>query len=545
MKSLGALLMTIGVVAAGCTFLAALLLGVALLPDASPVGVLWAWDGVLLAFLFFRIWGIATDLRVDDALSMQNFLHLPLAPSDVFVLNTVALHLQPSPLIFGAALLGLSLASIVAEGPGHLVLLPLALATLWCVIALTRQLQTLLAALMVNKRRRGTIVAVSFLVAMLLIQAPNIYMQIELWSERDQPDRVSEHVNGKPLDPGATPQWLLIPNLALPPGWLAYGAYQAKQDRYWPAALATLALLAITGWSLRRSYRSTLQVYRRMERGRASGGAAPASDPRFRRLWRRVSDAYWRFFPTVPAAIGRASLRQWLRSPHGKYALLTPILVLLFVLLAALRFEDMAKAQPYVGVGLAALCSAPVAFASNVFGWDRGGFRVLLAADPPRHLVLLGKHLGLIPMALGPGIAAFVAVQLLVPQPAMHILASMLQYAVFCLVLFMVGGHFSITDPWAAPFNSLKQRGEAIASSLGAFFAAAFAVGLIMLAIAGSLALERLIAGVAWPIPIYLGVSLVELVCVAMWYRHVVLRQAEALPREEGRIVEAINTPVD
>ena len=543
MKGLGALLMTIGVVAAGCTFVAALLLGVLLLPDASPVGVLWAWDGVLLAFLFFRVWGIATDLRVDDALSMQNFLHLPLAPSDVFLLNAIALHLQPSPLIFGAALLGLSVASVFALGPGHVILLPLALATLWCVIALTRQLQSYLAALMVNKRRRGTIVAVSFLVAMLLIQAPNIYMQIELWSERDQPDRVSEHVNGKPLDPGATPQWLLIPNLVLPPGWLAYGAYQAKQDRYWPAALATLGLLAITGWSLRRSYRSTLRVYRRMEGGRAPGRREPASKPTTRR--RRISDVYWGVLPRVPAAIGRASLRQWFRSPHGKYALLAPILVLLFVLLAALRFEDMAKAQPYLGVGLAALCSAPVAFASNVFGWDRGGFRFLLATDPPRHLVLLGKHLGLIPMALGPGIAAFVAVQLLMPQPVTHILASMLQYAVFCLVLFMVGAHFSITDPWPAPFNSLKQRGEAIASSLGVLFVAAFAVGLIMLAIAGLLALERVIAGVAWSIPVYLGVSIVELVAVATWYRHVVMRQAEALAREEARILEAINTPVD
>ena len=148
-------------------------------------------------------------------------------------------------------------------------------------------------------------------------------------------------------------------------------------------------------------------------------------------------------------------------------------------------------------------------------------------------------------MTLGPGIAAFVAVQLLMPQPVLHILASMLQYAVFCLVLFMVGTHFSITDPWAAPFNSLKQRGEAIASSLGAFLVAALAVGLIMLAIAGLLALERLIAGVAWSIPVFLGVSIVELAFVASWYRHVVLRQAEALPREEARILEAINTPVD
>ncbi|MCY3811159.1 MAG: hypothetical protein OXH15_05135 [Gammaproteobacteria bacterium] len=544
MKSLGAFLMAIGVVAAGFAFLLALSLGIFLLPDASPVGVLWAWDGVLIGFLFFRVWGIATDLRVDDVLSMHNFLHLPLNPGDVFVLNVVALHVQPSPLIFGAALLGLSLASVFALGPAHVILLPLALAAFWCVIAVTRQLQTFVAALMVNKRRRGTIVAVSFLVAMLLIQAPNIYVQVGLWSERDQPDPVpAEQENGEALAPGEVSRWLLIPTLAVPPGWLAYGAYQAKQDRYWPAALATLGFLAITGWSLSRSYRSTLQVYRHTERARARPRHRSASSSATRR--RRIADAYWGVFPTVPAAIGRASLRQWFRSPQGKYGFLAPIMAFAFVLVAALRFEDMAQAQPYLGVGLAAFCCAPAGFANNVFGWDRGGFRVLLAAAPPRHLVLLGKHLGLIPITLGPGFAALVVVQLGWPQPATHFFASMLQLALFCLVVFMVGTHFSITDPWAASFNSLKQRGEAMASNLGAFFAAAFAVGVMMLAIAALLAVERLLAGAAWTIPVYLVASMIELAFVAAWYRRVLLRQARALPAQEDRILEAITTPVD
>ena len=544
MKSVGALLMAIAVVAAGCAFLMALLLGVFLLPDASPVAVLWAWDGVLLAFVFFRVLGVATDLRVADALSMQNFLHLPLAPRDVFVLNAVAQHLQPSPLIFGAALLGLSVASIFALGPGHVILLPLALAAFWCVIALTRQLQTFVAALMVNKRRRGTIVAVSFMIMMLLIQGPNIYVQAVRWSDRDQTDpEPAEAVIGEALDRGEASRWLLMPNLALPPGWLAYGAYQAKQDRYWPAALATLGLLAISGWSLRRSYRSTLQVYRQPERARARRRRQSASSSATRR--RPIADAYWGVFPTVPAAIGRASLRQWFRSPQGKYGFLAPIMVFGLLLVGALRFEDMAQAQPYLGVGLAAFCCAPAGFASNVFGWDRGGFRVLLAADPPRHLVLLGKHLGLIPITLGPGFAALVVVQLGWPQPATHFFASMLQLALFCLVAFMVGTHFSITGPWAASFNSLKQRGEAVASNLGAFFAAAFAVGVMMLTIAALLAIERLIAELAWPIPVYLVASMIEFAFVAAWYRRVLLRQARALPSQEDRILEAINTPVD
>lgn len=544
MKGLGALLVAISAVVAGGVFVSALLLGFFLLPNASPVGVLMAWDGVLVAFLFFRVWGIATDLRVADALSMQNFLHLPLAPSDVFILNAIALHLQPSPLIFGAALLGLSLASMIALGPAHAILLPLALASFWCVIALTRQLQTFLAALMVNKRRRGTIVAVSVMFAMLLIQSPNILMQVQLWDAERSGTASREEVKVEPLDSGEAPQWLLATNLALPPGWLAYGAYEAKQDRYWPAAAGTLGLLAIVGWSLRRSYRSALRVYRRTERGRRSRSSTQAPGPRIRR--RPIAEAIWRTFPAMSATVGRASLRQWVRSPHGKQALLTPILIVMFTALVALRLEEISKGQPYVGLGLAALCSfGPIQFAINVFGWDRGGFRVLLATDPPRHLVLLGKNLGLLPISLGPGLVALVGVQLLWPQPASHFLACILQLVVFCLVLFMIGNHFSITAPWAASFMSLKQRGEAMAPNLGALVTTAGAVGAIMLAIAGLLALERLIADAAWPIPLYLIFSVLEFGLVASWYRHVLLHQAEALPAQEERILEAITTPVD
>lgn len=553
MRGLGAFLVAISAVVAGCAFLAALSFGIVFLPDASPVGVLLAWDGVLLAFLFFRLWGIATDLRVDDVLSMQNFLHLPLAPSDVFVLNAIALHMQPSPLIFGAALLGLSLASIFALGLGHAILVPLALASFWCVIALTRQLQTFLAALMVNKRRRGTVVAVSLLFFMVLIQAPNIFLQVEFWrdrqaedsSERDRSEAVhAVQVAGETLAFDEPPRWLVATNLALPPGWLAYGAYETKRDRHWPAAAGTLGLLAITGWSLRRGYRSALRVYRRKERRR--GGGKNERTPSLRARRSPIADAYWSVFPAIPAAIGRASLRQWIRSPHGKYALVVPIMVLVFVVLAALRFEDISKAQPYLGLGLAAFCSlAPAVFISNVFGWDRGGFRLLLATDPPRHLVLLGKHLGLMPLALGLGVAALVAVQVLWPQPASHFLASILQLVVFALVLFLIGNQFSITGPWAASFVSLKQRGEAIASNFGTLIAAVFAVLVIMLAIAGILALERRLADAGWPIPLYLIISVLELGAGAAWYRHTLMRQGQAMPRHEERILEVINTAVD
>ena len=116
---------------------------------------------------------------------------------------------------------------------------------------------------------------------------------------------------------------------------------------------------------------------------------------------------------------------------------------------------------------------------------------------------------------------------------------------VFCLVLFMIGNHFSITGPWAASFMSLKQRGEAVASNLGALLGTALVVGVIMLATAGVLALERLVADAGWAIPLYLISSILELGIAAVWYRDAVLHQAKTMPAQEERILEAINTPVD
>ena len=80
---------------------------------------------------------------------------------------------------------------------------------------------------------------------------------------------------------------------------------------------------------------------------------------------------------------------------------------------------------------------------------------------------------------------------------------------------------------------------------MGVVLIAVFALAVIMLANVALLALERLMAGVAWPIPVYLVASMIELAFVAGWYRRVLLRQAKALPREEDGILEAINTPVD
>ena len=71
------------------------------------------------------------------------------------------------------------------------------------------------------------------------------------------------------------------------------------------------------------------------------------------------------------------------------------------------------------------------------------------------------------------------------------------------------------------------------------------AVGVIMLATVGVLALERLIADAAWPVPLYLIFSVLELGLAAAWYRHVLLHQAETLSAQEERILEAITTPVD
>jgi len=156
-------------------FLLGLLLGAATLSAASADLVMLVWDGVVVVFLFFWTTGVMTELQRSEVLSLDKLLHLPVSPFGAFCMNYLGSLVSVCLVLFVPGMIGLCLALVMGRGAALLPLFPLLLAFLLMVTALTYQFQGWLAAMMTNKRRRRTILAVLTSVFLLFTQLPSLF----------------------------------------------------------------------------------------------------------------------------------------------------------------------------------------------------------------------------------------------------------------------------------------------------------------------------------------------------------------------------------
>jgi hypothetical protein len=97
-----------------------------------------------------------------------------------------------------------------------------------------------------------------------------------------------------------------------------------------------------------------------------------------------------------------------------------------------------------------------IALLFNQFGFDRDGFRALVLLPVPRKLLLLGKTLAVLPLALGVFTVLLILVTVLSHLPLWAALAALLQFAAAFLALSTVGNLFSILVPYRIAPGSLK-----------------------------------------------------------------------------------------
>jgi ABC-2 type transport system permease protein len=145
------ILKVIAIIASVALFFTALILGMWLLPKATPDHVLYLWTGITVAFLFFWMLGVMTELQRSEVLSIEKLFHFPISPGNAFVINYLSSLVSLSLILFLPAMIGLAVASVVALGPWMLVSLPLLLAFVLMVTAITYQFRGWLATLMVDK----------------------------------------------------------------------------------------------------------------------------------------------------------------------------------------------------------------------------------------------------------------------------------------------------------------------------------------------------------------------------------------------------------
>lgn len=513
--------------ASAATLVAGFLVGALILRQVRATVLMFVWDGVAGVFLFFWMVELVNELQRSEILSLQNFFHLPVSLSTVFLINYVASLFTLATNLFVPFMAGLSAGLVFSRGPLMLFLFPLFSAFLLMVTALTYQLRGWLASLMENKRRRRTIVTVVTLMMLLTFQVPNLL-------------RFSSFGAKAPQNAGQTVRKV---NEVIPAGWLPYGAVTLAEGRLYPATLAIFSMGLIAVASLRRSYRTTLRLYTgqfkaKKPRKEALSSAGKTAVPSASFLERRIP-----WLSEQASAVAFATFRSLTRAPEAKMMLLTPVIFTLVFGSTFLRSHSNPSEmlRPMMATGLMAfVLLGLMQLAANQFGFDRSGFRVFVLAGAPRHDILMGKNLAVLPFAVGLGLLGTIALQFAFPMRIDHLIAIPFQLVSMYLMYSLVLNLLSILAPAAVASGTMRPvrfKGLAILIHLLFFFFVlpiALAVTLIPLGI------EFLLRESFRYLPVYLSLSVIEFTVILYLYPRALVSQGRFLQAREQRILEIV-----
>ena len=130
------------------------------------------WDGLVAVFLFLWTIGIVTELQRSEIIDLSRLLHLPVSLSGRVSAQLSRVALEFDPGADGAGHAGLDAGLVLGRGLAMALSCPLVLAFFFMVTAWTYCLRGWLAALMVNKRRRRTVIMGVTLAFVLLANCP-------------------------------------------------------------------------------------------------------------------------------------------------------------------------------------------------------------------------------------------------------------------------------------------------------------------------------------------------------------------------------------
>lgn len=587
-----AVLLVLGIVIFAGGFLVSFLIGAYALAKVHPIYIMLAWDAVAAAFLFFWLIGLVHDLQRSETLSLDKFLHLPVSLTNAFLINYVTSLVCPCMVIFLPVMIGLTLGLTAARGPAMLGVLPLVLAFLLMVTALTYQFQGWLAALMVNKRRRRTVMVVATMAIILIAQLPQLINFVGPWNQRrtiaagqrrneqvadleaalntgritrrEYEQRMAELRRAEEARRDQNRQALVqleetatMANLVLPPGWLPLGAWGLADSNPLPALLGTLGLGLIGGGSLWRSYRTTLRIYTgQLTAGdkRPAAATVPPAAPKAAATATATPTSLLleRKLPGLSeqaAAIALAGFRSLLRAPEAKMMLLSPIIMLVvFGGMLVTRGGNPAEyVRPLIATGALAMVLLSMGqVAGNQFGFDRSGFRVFVLCSAPRGDILLGKNLATAPVAAAMAGVIVVALQIVTPLRWDHFLATLPQFVSMYFLYCLLANWLSIFAPMPIAAGSLRPANMKFVPFL-LHFAFTFAFGAVMGPTLAPLGIEFLLRQAGWAtwVPVCLILSLAVCAGVLVLYRLLLPLQGEVLQAREQQILQTVTTKAE
>lgn len=554
------------------------------LPQANEQVRLFVWDGIVAAILFFWMIGLLAELQRSESLSLDKFLHLPVSLTGAFLINYFSSLFSVTLMVFVPGMIGLILGQTIAHGPLMLLALPLLLASVFALTAVTYQFQGWLATLMANPRRKRTVVILltgGFILMAQLPQLANIMrpgrfdtesfkleleehaqltneltskkitqaeyqkQQVEL-QKRQQERREAKNQNSLE-NAGATARFL---SAIFPPGWLALGAADLTEKRVLWALIGILGLSLIGSASLLRAYRTTIRLYTGHYSSKERKVASPPSTKPPLSNKPRLLEWQLPRISEQASAVAVAAFRSLTRAPEAKMALLAPIIMAIVfggIILSTDESPPRAVRPIMVfGVSSMILFISGLQLIGNQFGYDRTGFRSYVLSPTPRKDILIGKNVAVAPLAIGLGLIGVAFVGGFYPLRIDHYPAAIAQLLASYLLFCLLANVLSMFAPMAMAAGSMKATnvkfGPVILQMVFLMF-----IPLALLPAALPIGLEALLeqTDVVRGFPIALPLSLVVLVLSFLLYRAMIRVEGDWLLLREKKVLEVVTSKTD
>jgi ABC-2 type transport system permease protein len=563
-------------------FIACFMLGLYAIPKAAPAHLMFAWDALILAFLFFWGIGLVTELQRTEPLSLSKFLHLPVSVTGAFLINYLSSLVRLSLIVFGPAMFGFALALYWVKGISLLPTLPSLAAFVLMVTALTYQVQGWLGALMSNPRRRRTVIVATTMIFVLIVQLPNLLNFLAPWGPHQRANRSAipaeelakldrafeaqefdareyarrqqeilqeDQLARQQADRESAEQWeqtARLVNMVLPVGWLPLGVMAAAEGHVIPSILGLLGMTLIGAASLWRAYRTTIGLYQgQFTKRKGRPAPAVASLASARKPGVLLLEARLPGLSEPVSAIALVGLRSLVRSPEAKMMLLTPLIMIPIFgsMLWRGRYNTPESIRPLVAIGgMVLVLLGLLQLMGNQFAFDRDGFRVFVLCAAPRRDILLGKNLAFAPVALGMAAIVLTIIQLVCPMRLDHFLAMFPQYISMFLLFCIFTNLLSIYAPVYVAAGSLKPSNPKVSTVLLQLVMFMFLFPLTQAPTLLPLGIEVVLRflGRTAGAPIYLLLSLAQCAAVVIIYHFSLDLLGGLFQAREQRILESV-----
>ncbi len=576
--------LVLGVITSLTMFAIAMVVGCIGTFDVSTDVLLLIWNGLAIAFLFGWSIGVLTELSQSEPVPLSSFLHLPVSPWGVFVMNYLGSLISITMILLLPVIVGIALSHVALLGPRMLMGLLLVAGFVLMVTSVTYQFRGWLASRMMNNRQQKTVIAVVTLGFVLMTQIPNLLNSF-VFKKFTEQDRVEEREHAEEVDQwnrqvetGELPQdeldrrvekyvaetaekkkqkfavlmgYVRLADAAIPPGWMPLGIERLASKRWFSSFGCLAGLLGLSLISLSRSYKTTLRLYRgEVNSFWTKKKTVSEKSARAERIASEKS-LHWIAgkFPLLSerqSAIAGAALLGFRRAPEVKLAAVTPLIIMIIVLVGLVfNLNDTDVAQPHlralmaIGTCLFSMIGL-IQLTQCQFGYDRDGFRVYMLSPVVGKDILIGKNAALAPLALGLSLFGLIVFQVIFPLDWTHFIASFFSIASIFLIACMNGNLISILAPYAVKSGTLQPSNASLIVMLVQFIAI-ISLPIVMFPVLLPIFVDWILtAFLGWHGPWYLLLSLVVFAMTLGAYHLAVSHQGQLLENRQKQILEIV-----